>query len=54
MEANIEAERKKVKGSDKDSDMMLDETGTLEMMEVEDRALPSGPHQLGSRSKRRR
>lgn len=54
MEANIEAERKKYKAIDKEGEMMMEETGTLDMMEVEDRSFPSGLQQPGSRSKRRR
>lgn len=54
MEADIEAERKAYKAYVKDSDMMMEDTGTLDMMEVEDRSLPSGGQQQVGRSKRRR
>ena len=53
MEANIEAERNKYKSVDKDGEMMMEETGTLDMMDVEDRSFAHG-HQAGGRSKRRR
>lgn len=52
MEASIEAERKKYKSIDKDGEMMMEDTGTLEMMDVEDRSFPAGHHT--GRSKRRR
>lgn len=54
MEAKIDAERKQFKATDKEGEMMMEETGTLDMMEVEDRSFPAGNHQAGSRSKRRR
>ena len=54
MDANIEAERKKYKAVDKDGEMMMEEQGTLDMMDIEDRSFPSGQQQAGSRSKRRR
>ena len=53
MEANIEAVKKTIKGnegSSRDADFM-DDSGTLEMMEMEDRSVPPP---LGGRPKRRR
>lgn len=53
METNIEAERKKYKSVDKDGETMMEESGTLDMMDVEDRSFTHG-HHGGGRSKRRR
>ena len=53
MEATIEAAKKTIKGngsSSRDADFMED-SGTLEMMEMEDRSVPPP---LGGRPKRRR
>ena len=53
LEANIEAAKKTIKGnegSSRDADFM-DDSGTLEMMEMEDRSVPPP---LGGRPKRRR
>ena len=54
MEANIEAERNKFKAIDKEGEMMMEETGTLDMMDVEDRSFAAGALQAGTRPKRRR